>query len=108
MFVTVSKNSPEFKGLREFNKIGLKAILLELNLDLNYDVLPQEELNIIRSLIKAMLRQTPNGEHYADVWDVTDLEIQVSRIKPYNMKWRDFDSYSRYNWIQDEFLIVSI
>lgn len=81
---------PEFKGLREFNKIGLKAIILHCRLS------PDEELSQdVSLLVKAILSMCPN---YMDNCSRPELEHIASVCKPYNCTWRYFEEYSRYNF----------
>lgn len=99
--MTITTFKPEFKGLREFNKKGLVAIVLELTLNLDYD--DEELVDNARFLIKALINHTPNFNRYSSV---SILQDHLKLLKPDNMTWRDFETYSRYNY--DDFILEII
>ena len=84
-------SNDNFKGIREFNKVGLKAILLELELGLDYDTIDPADLFDTRLLIKCLIDRTS----YLDYFSYFRLEENVRYSKPYGMKWEDFKEYSR-------------
>ena len=82
-----------FKGLREFNMKGLKAIILHQKMYPH----PFHIHDVHFYLIRALIDYAPD-DHFMNGYDRAELEFIAWRNKPEDEKWRDYELFSRNKW----------